>query len=88
MRTFALAIATLLPLGACTDDPEPIEPEPSKSSEPAAVEPKMPASAKEPKMRASFCSADKLASFSSRRNDAMRSSVFKDSSASISLTAG
>jgi hypothetical protein len=47
MRTIALAIATLLLLGACTDDPEPIEPEPSKSSEPAAVAPTMPASAKE-----------------------------------------
>ena len=40
MRTFALAIATLLLLGACTDDPEPIEPKPS---EPRPTSPSPPA---------------------------------------------
>ena len=45
LRSFALAIATLVLLSACTDDPEPIEPNPSASAGP--VKPAMPDGARE-----------------------------------------
>ena len=47
MRSFALAIATLLLLSSCTDDPGPIEPKPSVSASQTPVEPAMPDTARE-----------------------------------------
>jgi len=47
MRSFALAVAALLLVGSCTDDPEPIEPKKSATPSPAATEPAMPDSARE-----------------------------------------
>ena len=47
MRSIALAIATLVLVGSCTDDPEPIEPKGSATPSQAPTEPAMPDSAKE-----------------------------------------
>ncbi len=46
MRSFALAIAALLLLTSCTDEPEPIEPTASPSAKPSATAPSMPKEAK------------------------------------------
>ena len=47
MRSFALAIAALVLLSSCTDEPEPIEPKDTASPSQAPTEPAMPDSAKE-----------------------------------------
>ena len=46
MRSFTLAIAALILLSSCTDDPEPIEPKQSPSATPAATAPALPKSAR------------------------------------------
>ena len=46
MRSFTLAIAALLLLSACTDDPEPIEPTASPSAKPSPTAPSMPQEAR------------------------------------------
>jgi hypothetical protein len=46
MRSFALALAALLLVGSCTDDPEPIEPKVSDTPNPSASPPEMPREAK------------------------------------------
>lgn len=46
MRSYALAIATLLLLSSCTDDPEPIEPKTSATQSQVPTEPAMPDSAR------------------------------------------
>ena len=45
MRSFTLAIATLLLLSSCTDDPQPIEPKPTPSVKPTATAPTLPSEA-------------------------------------------
>jgi hypothetical protein len=47
MRSFAFAIATLVLVSSCTDNPEPIEPKDSASPSQAPTEPAMPESAKD-----------------------------------------
>jgi hypothetical protein len=47
MRSFALALAALLLVGSCTDDPQPIEPKKSATPSLATTEPAMPDSARE-----------------------------------------
>jgi hypothetical protein len=47
MRSFALAIATLVMVSSCTHDPGPIEPTESAPPDQAPTEPTMPDSAKE-----------------------------------------
>ena len=56
MRSFALAIAALILVSSCTDDPEPIEPTASATTEPTA--PSMPEQAREgsPEGAAAFVS--------------------------------
>ena len=46
MRSIALAIAALLLLASCADDPEPIEPKPSPSAKRNPTPPSMPKKAK------------------------------------------
>jgi hypothetical protein len=72
MRTFALAIATLLLLGACTDDPEPIEPKPSDSTGSRASVPELPKEAREdtPSGAATFVNYwVKVSNFASQTGD-------------------
>ena len=45
MRSFVLAIAALLLVASCTDDPEPIEPKPTASPKPTATAPALPTEA-------------------------------------------
>ena len=54
MRSFALAVAAVLLLGSCTDDPEPIEP--AGNAEPTVTAPAMPdiAKAESPKGQIAF----------------------------------
>lgn len=47
MRSIALAIATLVLISSCTDDPEPIEPKTTATPSQAPTEPVMPDTAKE-----------------------------------------
>ena len=46
MRSFALAIAALLLLSSCTDEPQPIEPSASPSAKPTTTAPPLPESAR------------------------------------------
>jgi hypothetical protein len=47
MRSFVLAIAAVLLLASCTDDPKPIEPKATDATNPTAVAPEMPREASE-----------------------------------------
>ena len=56
MRSIALAIAALMLVASCADDPEPIEPTASPSAKPTAAPPSMPekANADDPSGAATF----------------------------------
>jgi hypothetical protein len=53
MRSFVLAVAAALLLASCTDDPEPIEPEPTKAEQTAPAMPET-AKAESPKGQIAF----------------------------------